>query len=204
MTDPSHEPLDPSAAARESESQASVASAPASSGDASSPSAMHIYILVAGLLIGVLLGPGVLGRIAPDLYGQWFLGGADVRAEFVEARQAYLDSIDEFEAVQEEVGASVEALREKVTRVTTEFRNQTVPVYRAREQAAIAAHEQRIFTMLSILVGLVAVIMVLEAVAGAGGRSMLVLARYGLIALWIAVVLAAPHVVISINSAISG
>ena len=37
--------------------------------------------IIPGLLVGVMMGPVVLGRIAPDSWEQLFAGGADVRSE---------------------------------------------------------------------------------------------------------------------------
>ena len=46
-------------------------------------------MLVAGVMLGVLLGPAVLGRIAPPLYDQMFLGSGDISE--LQAAQEELD-----------------------------------------------------------------------------------------------------------------
>ncbi|MEM6256951.1 MAG: hypothetical protein AAGI37_01395 [Planctomycetota bacterium] len=53
------------------------------------PDQRHLYMLVAGVLIGVLMGPAVLGRVSAPLYDQLFTGSGDTTE--LEAAQAELD-----------------------------------------------------------------------------------------------------------------
>jgi hypothetical protein len=49
-------------------------------------------MLVAGVVLGVLLGPAVLGRLAPDAYDRLFEGAGDLKR--VEAARAELEKLD--------------------------------------------------------------------------------------------------------------
>jgi len=41
------------------------------------PDVKHVYLLAAGIFLGVMLGPAVLGRVMPAQYEQWFNAGGD-------------------------------------------------------------------------------------------------------------------------------
>ncbi len=51
------------------------------------PDQRHLYMIVAGILLGVLLSPAALGRLAPDVYDRVFIGSGDL-TEFNAARDA--------------------------------------------------------------------------------------------------------------------
>lgn len=53
------------------------------------PDQRHLYMLVLGVVLGVLLGPAVMGRLAPDLYDPMFLGSGDITT--LQEAQAELD-----------------------------------------------------------------------------------------------------------------
>lgn len=50
------------------------------------PGPVNLYVLAAGLLLGVLLGPAVLGRVSPTGYAALF-GGAALHAQLAEHEQ---------------------------------------------------------------------------------------------------------------------
>ncbi len=41
------------------------------------PRTGHLYLLLVGVLLGLVLGPAVLGRVSPGVYRGWFQGGRD-------------------------------------------------------------------------------------------------------------------------------
>jgi hypothetical protein len=66
------------------------------------PDQRHLYMLVAGVMLGVLLGPAVLGRLAPSVYDTMFLGSGDL-AELQTANAALEDFRTNDEARQERI-----------------------------------------------------------------------------------------------------
>ena len=72
--------------------------------DTPNPGPVELYILAAGLLLGILLGPAVLGRVAPTAHASLFGGGP--------ATQQLID-------YDEETAAMVAAL--EATGVTAKF-----------------------------------------------------------------------------------
>jgi len=73
--------------------------------------------LTGGLIAGVLLGPGVLGRAAPGLHESFFVGGA---AQRVELEQAELELEGAVAALQA-TGVSESALREHLDKGAVEL-----------------------------------------------------------------------------------
>ncbi|MEM9019691.1 MAG: hypothetical protein AAGC44_03935 [Planctomycetota bacterium] len=54
------------------------------------PDPLHLYMLVAGMALGILLGPAVLGKASPGLYDKLFIGTGDTR-ELDQAKQNMAD-----------------------------------------------------------------------------------------------------------------
>ncbi|MCX5662533.1 MAG: hypothetical protein NTW19_22860 [Planctomycetota bacterium] len=153
---------------------------------AGGPDYRDLYILIAGLCLGLLLCPGILGRLAPETYERWFVGGsrqrqalALVEKEAEEGRQALA-----------QVGASPMAL--------TEFEQKERPklaLMQAEFQQAQADHLTRLNGMLASLTLALAAVMVLESLVDPSAqhvRSRLTSGRYVVLGLWAALALARP------------
>ena len=157
--------------------------------------ARHLYLIGVGLLLGILLGPAVLGRVAPDTYAAWFTGAGEAAAE-VRAFDA-----DTAEGLQRLAATGVTdiAIEEYLAERAAEL--QASPAF-ARATIEAKLHEQAWAGRLLALVLAVVVVMVLEAWVGPTPRNgrasvspalgRLVTIRYALIALWLMLALASP------------
>ncbi|MEX0885200.1 MAG: hypothetical protein WD009_02065 [Phycisphaeraceae bacterium] len=196
------------------------------------PDHRDIYVLVAGLLLGVVLGPAVLGQIAPELHDRWFVGSAALRAELDE----HITEREQTLRRLQESGVTEAAIPE---RLAAEAEQEAL--LRARLAEAEAAHARGLGGRLHALILAALALMVAEAlvsprvtdgggrkrrrvdaaakraegadrvggvsggdVSGGGGGAgevvspavaRLVMARYALMALWLAMVVAQPRII---------
>jgi hypothetical protein len=141
------------------------------------PDHRELYLLVGGIVVGMLLGPAVFGRLAPDIYNNWFPSYEQAQADLVKAEQQNvalniltqggvdLSSVDAADGT-----ADLDALR-------------------ARRDTAVR-HRGR---LAALIVALVAV-MIVEVLAAERPivRRRLTRARYVLAAAWVALLLAQP------------
>ena len=164
------------------------------------PDQRDIYLLAVGLIVGVLLGPLLLGQVAPRLYEAWFVGGAEIRAE-IEQRQ---HEHDEAMQLLQATGVTDVAVSE----AQAQFDRELAP-RRAQLQQAVDDHRRWLAGRLNALVIAVLALMVLEAVVSprpqGGGKAIinpalarLITGRYALLALWLAVVVAQPRVLLEV------
>jgi len=155
-----------------------------------SPSRADLYILIAGLLLGLLLGPAVLGRATPQLYDRVFERGAfDRELADHDAETARLESN------LLAGGVSSTGVEETLEGRAT-ARQQILAQARWREA-------ERVIGLTSGLVLALLAVMVIEAVVARdpadpeaseppAWAARLPTVRYGLIALWLMLVLAQP------------
>ncbi|MCG8510240.1 MAG: hypothetical protein MI741_13510 [Rhodospirillales bacterium] len=150
-----------------------------------------LYLLVAGLVVGVLLSSAVLGRIAPKTYQSIFFGDvAEVRAE--------LEAFDEETTRQIELLSSPEltvtplAIEEKLIQRKLDKADLERKLDRAvnRTPAALFAIT---FAILAVMVAETLISPSLEQrqrteISPAVAR--LVRLRYGLLAIWLAIIVA--------------
>ncbi len=155
------------------------------------PDHRDLHLLIAGVVAGLLLGPAVLGRLAPDAYDHLFV---DPAAGSEEVRETLQADIDRRLAKLEASGATDVALDEigenlKITLA-------------AAESERLAAIHERLDARIAWLLGLMAVagaVMVAETLIDphapgtpARLRDRLVTSRYALLAAGVAVMLAQP------------
>jgi len=167
----------------------------------------HAYLIVAGIVLGVLAGPGVLGRLAPDVHRQLF-GGLD--AQQVEQLDGLLEAhrSKTLEQIQRLEGTGVS--QDRVTERLDEFaaEEELIRAQIARQQ--VQARTDGVMPMLMAVMLAVVAVVLLEAVLGpqvdAQGRAVvlpvhgrLVTVRYGLLAVWTMLVLAQPAAMLSLK-----
>lgn len=146
------------------------------------PDHRELYLLAAGVIAGILLGPAVLGRVAPGAYHEAFPSVERARLEL----DALERSLADIRARQRQVGATDVAI--------IEFEAPRL----ARRQALQAEVERALRSRgrSTALLLAIAMAMILEAVLDSSRRVQrrrLSRARYALIATWIALVLAQPE-----------
>lgn len=146
------------------------------------PNHRDLYLIIAGIVVGLLLGPGVLGKLAPTAYDRLFVGAAAIEKEQREIEAQLTRQIEGIVAA----GASEAAVQEKLKEAD---RRQAV-----LRQELENARQQRVGwsagTVLAILI-----VMIIETLIDPRNlslRARLATARYGLIALWLALLLAQP------------
>ena len=168
------------------------------------PDQRHLYLLAAGLVIGLLLGPGGLGRLAPGVYESWFTGGGEAGRMLAawegdverDVREDLAGALDEHDgSFRSEVDA---ALRR---------RGGEKEMLQRRWRSEVAAHREGYVARLTALALVIGVMMVLEAIVapepGKGPQSpgvlgRLVTVRYAVLAVWLALVVASPWVAWSV------
>lgn len=152
---------------------------------ASWPEPWHLYLLVAGVLAGVLLGPGVLGRAAPGVYDRWFVGGQDAALAVRSLQQKQAELAVQMRATGDDAaGAMLE--QEMAGRVA---------MAQATLQQAMRAHSDRAMGFVLALVVAMVVLMAIEAVLASDSswRSVLITARFLILAGGAALLLAQPQ-----------
>lgn len=145
------------------------------------PNHRDLYVLAVGLLLGLLLGPAVLGRVSPETYNRYFTN-YQVAADHLAKHDAQV----------------VEILRKMVsadaTSVAMDEFVQTRASQRDPYQAAVDRAKQSQGRLLAAMLA-VLVFMIFETLPEATAillRSRLATARYALMALTLALLLAQP------------
>ena len=156
-----------------------------------------LYLLVAGIVLGVLLSQAVLGRLAPGVYEDAFVGGAELSR-----------LVDEQVAATEEQIRTLDDTGVTPAAITEQLGQQDIQLIQLRAQLQ-QAQQQHLTTLsgwtTSLMLAVIAVMMIESlmspdikdtksngrlVVSPAMGR--LITARYALCALWIAIVFAQP------------
>lgn len=158
------------------------------------PDVGGLYLLVAGIVLGVLLGPAVLGRVAPSIYQDVFVGGGEIAKELIESQAETQRQLEALEAT----GVTDVALPEQVM-----AREQQLVLLKAQlDQAQRDRLGELIGWTGALMLAVIAVMMIESLVSPdvSAGKTMkvppalgrLITARYALAALWITIVLAQP------------
>ena len=154
------------------------------------PNHLDLYVLIVGILAGVLLGPGVLGQIWPGGYDRLWVGSGPGRQELV----TYDRNQRELLTRLEQSGVTAEAVIEKRAAIETG----RIPL-EAKVLVAQKNHRAWLQGRAAALVLAVLVIMVIEAMLSTMSatiwqkmRHRLVTLRYALMAVWITLLLAEP------------
>jgi len=77
------------------------------------PNASHVYLIVVGILLGVLAGPAVLGRFAPDAHRAVFDGPdiAAIDAEREQTEQRFLENVEGIDVTPEYMQERLDDIR---------------------------------------------------------------------------------------------
>jgi len=163
-----------------------------------------VWILGAGVLLGMLLGPAVLGKLSPTAYQRLFIGSGDRIAEL-------LKDLDQIKVQEQRIVFL--AAETDVTPIAVEEMIAAIETHRFWINSSLAAeqHWQSIALLLYLLVTLV-VLMAFESVMRVSQakqskvwlpiQSRLTLARYVVVALVLALVIARPSLLAQIDWAI--
>ncbi len=158
------------------------------------PDVGGVYLLVAGIILGVLLGPALLGRVAPSIYQDVFVGGTDFTQQINEAQA---ESDRQLEALTD-IGVTEAAIPEQAL-----LGDQSLIYLKAQREQAQRQRLGELTGWTSALMLAVIAVMLIESLVSpdvSAGKTMkvpsalgrLVTARYALAALWVAIVLAQP------------
>lgn len=142
------------------------------------PGPIELYILAAGLLLGVLLGPAVLGRVAPAAHASLF-GGGPATQQRVEYEQETAAMVAALQAT----GVTPDAVDEQL-----ELRSAPGELF---QEGANAVMDVRAFGYITMIGLALTLWFSVQAALGKSGRMWSVV-NYALIALGLAVVLARP------------
>lgn len=151
------------------------------------PGPTELYILAAGLLLGILLGPAVLGRVAPKAQASLF-GGGPATQQIIEFEEETASMVAALQAT----GVTPDAVDEQL-----EMRDlQGQAIYQARAALMDRTALMRMLCVFVLLGGL----MTLEAALSRGGPGWRV-ARYAVAGLGFALIIARPSLLAAIPSA---
>lgn len=161
-------------------------------------SVADVYVIAAGILLGVMLGPAVLGRAAPGVYDRWFMGDGELArmvADYNREQARVTETTERLKAT----GVTDAAVGELEARMRAEIRPAQAAMAQALE--ARAALQARLDGRAMALLLAALVVMVGEAIVTAASpwRGRLATARYALLAGWLALTLARGELIRSVS-----
>lgn len=160
----------------------------------------HLYLLVAGVLLGVALGPAVLGRLAPQTYDAWFVGGGEAAAQVVREEAGLTKQVELLRGI----GVTAVAEEELLARET-----ERIAPLKAQAEISRAERDRAVGGWLLSIVAALALLAVAEPLVmpepREGGRvevpramGGLVTARYALLAVWVMIAVAKPGILLQL------
>lgn len=160
------------------------------------PGPIELYILAAGLLLGVLLGPAVLGRVAPAAHASLFGGGPATQQ-----LMKYEEETAAMVAALEATGVTPDAIDEQI-----ELRSLQREAIR---QARDAVMDRNAMMKINAAFALLAIMMLAEAIgkrSNKSGRELhwqfwLMRARYLLAGFGLAIFVAQPAIFLALPAA---
>jgi len=169
------------------------------------PDHRDMYLLILGLIVGLALSPWILGRFLDEpTFNRWYYGGGEslrayerfIRTHEVERSQKHQDLLDRLAAT----GATKEAVDELQAQFVAEGQAYLKP-YEDAVLIERAIHEAWYRGLITAMMLTAAVLMLLEPLFETSGpmaplRRRLIFARYAVLATWIALTLAKPHVLL--------
>jgi len=150
------------------------------------PHPAHIYLLVIGLAVGMILSPWVMGNVSPEIY-QRYIAGVGPQVQQLHAMER--DHADRLQRLMN-TGVTPDAVDELQTRLNREFQAQSQVLVETAQQQIVWLRQRGMAIWLAVLV-----LMAVEALLSDTSRSIvrrLTTGRYALIAVWLAMVLAQP------------
>lgn len=158
------------------------------------PDHRDLYLIVAGVLLGILLGPSVFGWFAPELYRTAFTNPQHANAELEDWVRNYQENERRIRSELAKTGVSGVAIEEATEDAMKKLYDPGRDELEAKVKSARDGAAQNQGRMLALVLA-IALVMILETLMAPGAgvtRSRLATARYALIALWIAWVMAQP------------
>jgi len=160
------------------------------------PDYRDLYLIIAGVIVGLLLSGAVLGNLAPSWYEHMFVGDvAELREDLNELKAEQREQLRNLEGT----GVTRAAVQEKLAQFEAETN-----VLRQKIVAAQKAHQRSLLDRMTALVLAILAVMVLEAIVSPPPQrgavlvpravSRLVTVRYALISVWIAMAVAQPAI----------
>ncbi|QQE13096.1 hypothetical protein JD969_06440 [Planctomycetota bacterium] len=169
-----------------------------------------LYLLIAGLLIGLVLGPGVLNKFAPNVYRSLFIGNlAQVRELFVfDKKQAAVEAEIRPQLEEQLKARGVEDVEGAMSKMLPQAIETAKGQLSVKARQAALAHQLQLIGLLNALVIGVVLISVIETqvfpkrvkegVELPAALGKLKTIRFALLACWIAIVVARPELVMTV------
>jgi hypothetical protein len=150
------------------------------------PGSLELYAIIGGIMLGILLGPAILGRISPALYDRYITCRAEPKNSLADFEEQTFKLQEQIKSSQSSPAHMDEFLARRNT--------QRQQIMAEDQLESIRAQLTGLSRSVALVLALIA-IMVIETVIDPGARlarARLQTARYLLMGFWIALTLAQP------------